>query len=103
MKLSCFSPIEAPVNSPMEFLVFCGAHGIGVLGSLLEFFRKASVRLKQLASDPRWRTREGVAMAIQTLIMKQPQKTLEKLEEWIEDDNWLVMRASAAGVAEPVY
>jgi hypothetical protein len=57
--------------------------------------------LKLLASDQRWRTREGVAMAIQTMIEKQPQRTLKELENWIENDNWLVMRAVAAGVAEP--
>jgi hypothetical protein len=58
-------------------------------------------RLKELASDPRWRTREGVAMAIQNMIEKQPQKTLREIEGWIENNNWLAMRAVAAGVAEP--
>jgi hypothetical protein len=101
MKLTQFSPIEAPVNNPKEFLVFCGARGVGVLGASQAFFQKATPRLKELASDPRWRTREGVAMAIQSMIEKQPQKTLKDLERWIETDNWLVMRAVAAGVAEP--
>jgi hypothetical protein len=58
-------------------------------------------RLKELASDPRWRTREGVAMAIQNMIEKQPQKTLREIEGWVENSNWLAMRAVAAGVAEP--
>jgi hypothetical protein len=100
-KLTQFSLIEAPVNNPKEFLVFCGARGVGVFGSSLTFFQKALPRLKELASDPRWRTREGVAMAIQSMIEKQPQKTLKELERWIENENWLVMRAVAAGVAEP--
>jgi hypothetical protein len=101
IKLTQFSPIEAPVNNPKEFLVFCGARGFGVLGSSSTLFQKAMFRLKELASDLRWRTREGVAMAIQSMIKKQPQKTLKELENWIENDNWLVMRAVAAGVAEP--
>jgi hypothetical protein len=102
MKLTQFSLLEAPVNNPKEFLVFCGARGIGALGSSLSgFFQKALPRLKELASDPRWRTREGVAMAIQSMIEKQPQKTLKGIDSWIENDNWLVMRAVAAGVAEP--
>jgi hypothetical protein len=101
IKLTQFSPIEAPVNNPKEFLVFCGARGVGVLGSSTAFFQKALSRLKELASDPRWRTREAVAMAIQSMIEKQPQTTLKELENWIENDNWLVMRAMAAGVAEP--
>jgi hypothetical protein len=93
--------IEAPVNNPKEFLVFCGARGVGALGTSQRFFQKAISRLKELASDPRWRTRKGVAMAIQSMIEKQPQKTLKEIEKWIESDNWLAMRAVAAGVAEP--
>jgi hypothetical protein len=58
--------------------------------------------LRELAGDTRWRTREGVAMAIQSIIEKQPQKTLKEIGEWVESDNWLAMRAVAAGVAEPV-
>jgi hypothetical protein len=101
LKLTQFSLIEAPVNNPKEFLVFCGARGVGALGASQAFFQKALPRLKELAGDPRWRTREGVAMAIQSMIEKQPQKTLQELESWIANDNWLVMRAVAAGVAEP--
>ena len=101
MELTQYSPIEAPVNDPKEFLVFCGARGLGALGSSPKLFQKAMSRLKELACDPRWRTREGVAMAIQSMLEKQPQKTLNELEKWIETDNWLVMRAVAAGVAEP--
>lgn len=101
LQLTQFPLIEAPVNNPKEFLVFCGARGVGALGTSQRFFQKAMSRLKELASDSRWRTREGVAMAIQSMIEKQPQKTLKEIEEWIESDNWLAMRAVAAGVAEP--
>jgi len=101
LKLTQFSLIEAPVNNPKEFLVFCGARGVGALGASQAVFQKAISRLEELASDPRWRTREGVAMAIQSMIGKQPQKTLREIEGWIENNNWLVMRAVAAGVAEP--
>jgi hypothetical protein len=101
LQLTQFPLIEAPVNNPKEFLVFCGARGVGALGTSQRFFQKAMSRLRELASDSRWRTREGVAMAIQSMIEKQPQKTLKEIEEWIESDNWLAMRAVAAGVAEP--
>jgi hypothetical protein len=101
MKLTQFSLIDAPVNNPKEFLVFCGARGIGALGALQVFFQKAMSRLKELAADHRWRTREGVAMAIQSMIEKQPQKNLSEMAKWIESGDWLVMRAVAAGVAEP--
>ena len=101
IRLTTLSPAEAPVNNPKEFLVFCGAQGIGVLGASTTFYPKALSRLKELANDPRWRTREGVAMALQRLIRTQPEETLKQLASWIEKDNWLVMRAVAAGVAEP--
>jgi hypothetical protein len=101
LKLTQFSLSEAPVNNPKEFLVFCGARGLGALGASQGFFQKAMPRLKELASDARWRTREGVAMAIQSMLEKQPQETLQELDSWIESGNWLVMRAVAAGVAEP--
>jgi hypothetical protein len=57
--------------------------------------------LKELANDSRWRTREAVAMGIQKLVEKQSQKTLKVLESWIDKNEWLAMRAVAAGVAEP--
>jgi hypothetical protein len=101
LKLTQFSLTEAPVNNPKEFLVCCGARGIGARGASQALFQKAMSRLKEMAADPRWRTREVVAMAIQSMIEKQPQQTLSELAKWIETDNWLVMRAVAAGVAEP--
>jgi hypothetical protein len=101
LKLTQFSLVEAPVNSPKEFLVFCGARGVGAIGASQETFQEAMSRLKELASDPRWRTREGVAMAVQNMIGKQPQKTLREIEGWVENNNWLAMRAVVAGVAEP--
>jgi len=101
LQLTQFSLIEAPVNNPKEFLVFCGARGVGALGTSQRFFQKAMSRLKELASDSRWRTREGVAMGIQSMIEKQSQKTLKEIEEWVESDKWLEMRAVEAGVAEP--
>jgi hypothetical protein len=102
-KLTAFPQVEAPVNDPKEFLVFCGTEGIGALGSLTAFFQRALSRLKELANDSRWRTREGVAMAIQRLIRKWGEETMKHLGMWIEKNNWLVMRAVAAGVAEPDF
>lgn len=102
MKLADVSPTEAPVNSPKEFLPFCGVVTAGAIGSIQpEFFRKALDLLKKMAKDPRWRTREGVAMGIQELIAKHSRETLKELESWIEENEWLTMRAVAGGTAEP--
>jgi hypothetical protein len=57
--------------------------------------------LKELAGDARWRTREAVAMAIQSMIEKRSEETLKEIEQWVKSSNWLVIRAVAAGVAEP--
>jgi hypothetical protein len=102
LELSEIPAGEAPTNNPKEFLTFCGTCGIGAIASVSPmFFEKALVLLRKLADDPRWRTREAIAMGIQKLLTKQSQKTLTTLENWITDNEWLAMRAVAAGVAEP--
>jgi hypothetical protein len=102
LKLTEISADKAPINDPKEFLTFCGTYAIGAIGSVsLRFFERALVWLRELADDPRWRTREAVAMGIQKLLKKQSQDTLNALENWITDNKWLAMRAVAAGVAEP--
>ena len=60
-KLTQFSPSEAPVNDPKEFIVFCGARGVGIIGASATFFHEALSRLKELASDPRWRVERDYA------------------------------------------
>ena len=100
-KLAQITDLEAPANKAQEFPVLCAARAFGVFGVSPAYHAKTLTLLKQLASDTRWRIREGVAMAIQNMIEDQPQKTLRELEEWIGRDNWLIMRAVAAGVGEP--
>jgi hypothetical protein len=101
-RLTDVSPNEAPVNDPKEFLPFCGVVAIGAIGSAhTTYYLKAITFLKKQANDPRWRTREAVAMGIQKLIAKQSENTLKELENWIEKNEWLAMRAVVAGVAEP--
>lgn len=56
---------QAPVNSPYEFLAFCGVVGLGRL--LAEGDANLLETLRIHASDPRWRVREAVAMALQRL------------------------------------
>ncbi|MDA4128401.1 MAG: hypothetical protein OK422_02930 [Thaumarchaeota archaeon] len=48
------------------------------------------------------RVREAVAIALQKLIRARSSETLGSLVSWINDEDWLAMRAVAAGVAEPV-
>ncbi len=93
-----FTPEKAPTNSPYEFLAVCGVVGLGRLISE----GKASLlkTLRLFASDPRWRIREGVAMALQRLGEKDMNMLLQEMDRWSEG-SLLEMRAAAAGVCEP--
>jgi hypothetical protein len=93
---------EAPVNTPGAFLPFCGAMGIGAIGSVAAtHFAAALDTLKPLANDPRWRMREAVCFGLQRMLARRSQDTLAALEGWIEDGSLLELRAAAATVAEP--
>jgi hypothetical protein len=92
-----FDPGKAPVNSPHEFLAFCGVVG---LGRLLSEGKKVLKTLRPYASDPRWRIREGVAMALQRLGKVDMDSLLQEMEKWSEG-NSLEKRAAAAALCEP--
>jgi hypothetical protein len=101
-RFTATSPDDAPANNPRELIPFCGAIAIGAIASVRsELGEKTYALLKNLAADPRWRTREGVAMGLQRLIEKQGTNVLTELDKWISGQDWLAMRAVAAGVAEP--
>ncbi len=94
-----FGVDQAPVNTPGEFLPVVGAVGLGryiaegELGLLKD--------LRPYATDPRWRIREGVAMALQRLGKVDMARLLDEMEIWSQG-NWLEKRAAAAALAEPV-
>lgn len=94
-----YTPEVAPVNDPHEFLAFCGVVGLGRL--LAEGDTKALNQIRPYASDPRWRMREGVAMALQRLGRRDMPALLEAMETWSEG-TWLEKRAVAAALAEPI-
>ena len=97
-RLLSFGPQQAPVNSPYEFLAFCGAVGLGKV--LAEGNRQVLDDLRRCASDPRWRMREGVAMALQRWGDKDMDALLGAMEEWSQG-NPLEQRAAAAALCEP--
>jgi hypothetical protein len=87
-----------PPGTPKEFLPVCGVVGLGRLAAggrddLLPL-------LRELASDPRWRIREGVAMALQRVGAASMDRLLEEMEAWSQG-NRLEQRAAAAALAEP--
>ena len=81
-----------------EFLALCGAAGLGRLAktdpdTVLPW-------LKELAADPRWRVREGVAIALQQLGHASMSRLLAEMEVWSKGGP-LVQRAAVAGLCEP--
>jgi hypothetical protein len=93
-----FDHTSAPANSPDEFLAFCGVLGMGKLLSKgrLEFLPT----LRSCANDPRWRIREAVAMALQSLGEKDMDRLIQEMEAWCQG-NWLEKRAAAAALCAP--
>ena len=93
-----YGPDRAPVNSPEQFLALCGVVGLGRL--LAEGDREVLPVLRGYACDPRWRMREGVAMALQRLGDRDMDALLAEMAGWSRG-NWLEKRAAAAAVCEP--
>jgi hypothetical protein len=93
-----FSPQLAPTNTPGEFLAVCGAIGLGRLLGQGETFWLYP--LQKLASDPRWRLREAVAMALQRLGKVDMPRLLGIALDWTSA-GLLECRAAAAAICEP--
>lgn len=102
LELAATGPDWAPVNDPGEFVAFCGVRGVGAVAvAVPDHYADAMSHLRAAARDPRWRVREAVAMALQDLIASRGAQVLHDLEAWVEGEDWLAMRAVAAGIAEP--
>ena len=85
-------------GSEEEFLVMCGAVGFGRLAA--HGNRRQLARLRQLASDPRWRVREAVAMALQRWGDDDFEPMAAEVERWA-DGAPFEQRAAVAGLCEP--
>ncbi len=93
-----FTAAEAPANTPGEFLAFCGVLGLGRL--LAQGDVTVLPVLRDWASDPRWRSREAVAMALQRLGEVDMGRLVREMREWA-DGGPLEQRAAAAALCEP--
>ena len=81
-----------------EFLALCGTAGLGRV-ALMEP-ETVMTWLRELASDPRWRVREGVAIALQRLGKESMPRLLAEMKLWSRDGAF-VQRAVVAGLCEP--
>ena len=96
--VSAYPDTAAPANSPEEFLAFCGIAGLGRLAAGGQRVHLPLLRLH--ASDPRWRIREAVALAMQRLGEADMGALIVELESWSQG-NPLEQRAAAAAICEP--
>jgi hypothetical protein len=96
--LVTFTAEAAPTNDPHEFLASCGVVGFGRL--LAEGDEAALAIIRPFASDPRWRLREGVAMALQRWGKTDMPALLAEMQTWACGSR-LEQRAAAAALAEP--
>lgn len=90
---------EAPSNTAMEFLTFCGVLGQGRL--FLEGDPLSMEHIVKAASDTRWRTREASAMALQ-FIGKQDVAAMLGLLPRLANGNLLELRCAVAAICEPI-
>ena len=81
-----------------EFLALCGTAGLGRV-ALLEP-DTVMKWLRELAADPRWRVREGVAMALQRIGRDDMPRLIAEMKAWSRDGAY-VQRAVVAGLCEP--
>ncbi|MCX6029183.1 MAG: HEAT repeat domain-containing protein [Chloroflexi bacterium] len=117
-------PDVAPENTPECFLAVCGVVGLGAILARRGGFasinapttvdeepamhgRSAAAQenpplpiLRALASDPRWRIREAVAMALQRWGDADMAALLAEMAVWATGNPW-EQRAAAAALCEP--
>ena len=90
---------EQLVATGDEFATVCGLVGLGrLLGEGDDLHVDV---FHAYASDPRWRVREGVAMAVQRACDNDPGRGFRLAERWAADPDALVRRAAVAAVCEP--
>ena len=122
---AALGPDVAPENTPDCFLAFCGVVGLGAIlarrgepsavapGGAARRGDPSAVApagagteatplqtLRALAADPRWRIREGVAMALQRWGDADMAGLLAALADWAAGSPW-EQRAAAAALCEP--
>lgn len=93
-----FDAEEAPVNSPQVFLAACGVTGLGKL--LAQRQRAALDDLRPFASDPRWRIREAVVMALEQWAHADRAAWMEAIRQWCAG-NAFEKRAAIAALCHP--
>lgn len=90
------SPHQAPNDAPQIAPVIAGTIGLGRL--VTEGQSEHLDTLRSLASDPRWRVREAVVLALRRIAQNDPETTMATIETWALG-NPLEQRAALATLA----
>jgi hypothetical protein len=99
LELASMGPAETPDGTALEFLPCCGVVALGRL--VAEGDTSLVPRLRAHASDPRWRVRESVAIALQRWGDANAVVMLATVEPWAAGSSLLEARAAVAAACEP--
>lgn len=91
---------QAPPNSSGEFLPICGTLGLGVLLVKSDF--TVLPLLRGLASDPRWRIRESVVLAMEIWGESNPHLLFDEMDHWM-GGNLYEIRAAICALCHPKF
>lgn len=94
---------QAPTHHPREYLPFVALQALGAAFRAAPETARARVgdELAHAATDPRWRIREAVAMALQRVGLGEPGVLQTLLTGWLEPRHPLRHRAIMAALADP--
>ncbi len=94
---------EANTNSPREYLPFCALPALGLMALSSDSPCQETLvcELLRAASDPRWRTREAVAIALQRIGERDWSFLRRFIEGCMPTAGPWVQRAILAGLAHP--
>jgi hypothetical protein len=93
---------EADVNDPKSFPAFCAAVALGKIYAKTKDKKLISI-LEKLANDGRWRMREAVAFAFQTIGENDFSELKSIFSQWIKKSNNLEKRAILVSLAHPKF
>jgi hypothetical protein len=100
--LDGWASLDVSVNEPRVMLPCAAVLAYGQAGaSRPDSWEDEIAKIHRAAADLRWRVREMVAAALQRMLAADWTRTCAALNRWLKEDDPLVIRAVAAGVAEP--